>query len=65
MRHPIHSKFLSIKETRNRGWWIPGGKVDPPEDIKLAAIRECKEESGIDVDLKGIISIIYDTKGKH
>ena len=35
------NKFLAIKETRNRGWWIPGGRVDPPEDFYTAAIREC------------------------
>lgn len=65
VRNPSTRKFLSIRETRDRGWWIPGGKVDPPEDIKLAAVRECKEEGGIDVELKGILKIIYDTQGKH
>ncbi len=42
---------------------MPGGKVDPPEDIAKAAIRECKEEGGIDVSLKGIIKIMYDSSG--
>lgn len=55
--HPVTHKYLAIRETRERGWWIPGGKVDPPEDLFTAAIRECKEESGIDVKLTGIIRI--------
>jgi 8-oxo-dGTP pyrophosphatase MutT (NUDIX family) len=50
-------KWLTINETRGRGWWLPGGKVDPPEDFFTAAKRECKEEAGIDVELKGIIRI--------
>lgn len=48
-------KWLAIKETKNRGWWLPGGRVDPPEDFATAAVRECKEEAGIDIDIKGIL----------
>ncbi len=22
-------KFLAVKETRGRGWWLPGGRVEP------------------------------------
>lgn len=52
-------KWLAIKETKNRGWWLPGGRVDPPESFFEAAIREVKEEAGIDVDLKGILRLEY------
>lgn len=55
-------KFLSVKETKNRGWWFPGGKVDPPENFFQAAIREAKEEAGIDIDLKGILRTEYRIK---
>ena len=34
VRNQNTKKFLAVRETRNRGWWIPGGKIDPPEDIK-------------------------------
>jgi 8-oxo-dGTP pyrophosphatase MutT (NUDIX family) len=60
VKNPRTNRFLAVKETRNRGWWIPGGKVDPPEDIAKAAVRECKEEGGIDITLKGLIRILYD-----
>jgi len=50
-------KWLTVKENRNRGWWIPGGKVDPPEDFITSAVREVKEEAGIDVIIKGILRI--------
>ena len=50
-------KFLAVNETDNRGWWLPGGRVDPPEDFMTAAIREVKEEAGIDIELKGILRL--------
>lgn len=28
---------------------MPGGRVDPPEDFFTGALREMKEEGGIDV----------------
>lgn len=50
-------KFLAVKEIGKRGWWLPGGKVDPPEDFITAAKREAKEEAGIDVEIKGVLRI--------
>lgn len=32
-------QYVCINEVRNRGWWIPGGRVDPPEDFFTAAKR--------------------------
>lgn len=34
-----------------RGWEMPGGQVEEGESLKEAAIRETKEESGIDVEI--------------
>jgi len=37
------------------GWWIgPGGHVDSNEDTLSAAIREVKEETGVDITEKDI-----------
>lgn len=38
-------------------WVFPGGFVDRGEEIKLAAIREAKEESGLDVRLDHLVNI--------
>jgi len=38
-------------------WVFPGGYVDRGEEVTLAAIREAREESGLDVTLDGLINI--------
>lgn len=43
-------EILLIKGPR-RGWEMPGGQVEEGESLKAAAIRETKEESGIDIEV--------------
>ena len=38
-------------------WVFPGGYVDRGEEITSAAIREAREEAGLDVRLEGLINI--------
>ena len=38
-------------------WVFPGGYVDRGEVVSAAAIREAREEAGLDVLLEGLISI--------
>ena len=38
-------------------WVFPGGYVDRGEEIKLAAVREAREESGLEVRLDYLINI--------
>ncbi|WP_108669158.1 NUDIX hydrolase [Peribacillus acanthi] len=44
------NEILLIKGPR-RGWEMPGGQVEEGESLKTAAIRETKEESGIDIEI--------------
>ncbi|WP_430788298.1 NUDIX hydrolase [Virgibacillus flavescens] len=43
-------ELLLIKGPR-RGWEMPGGQVEEGESLTDAAIRETKEESGIDIEV--------------
>ena len=44
------NELLLIKGPR-RGWEMPGGQVEEGESIKEAAVRETKEESGIEIEI--------------
>jgi 8-oxo-dGTP diphosphatase len=44
------NELLLIKGPR-RGWEMPGGQVEEGESLKEAAIRETKEETGIDIEV--------------
>ncbi|WP_010094684.1 NUDIX hydrolase [Ornithinibacillus scapharcae] len=44
------NEILLIKGPR-RGWEMPGGQVEEGESMMEAAIRETKEESGIDIEI--------------
>jgi len=56
-----NGKILLLQKPR-RGWWaIPGGKVEPKETVKAAAIREYEEETGIQIQdpiIKGIYNFL-------
>ena len=44
------NEILLIKGPR-RGWELPGGQVEEGESIAQAAIRETREESGIEIEI--------------
>lgn len=45
---------------RNHGLWLqPGGRVEPHEDPAQAAVREVKEETGIDVKIIGDLNFAH------
>lgn len=58
-------RWLAVRETKNRGWWLPAGLVDPGESFQQAAHRECKEEAGIDIDLKGVLRVEHSVYGPN
>jgi 8-oxo-dGTP diphosphatase len=54
------NKFLLIKESKEKcrnTWFLPGGRATPNESILQAAVREAKEETGMDVVLTGLLFI--------
>ncbi|SIT02578.1 NUDIX domain-containing protein [Alicyclobacillus vulcanalis] len=57
---PFDGGFVMLRKPR-RGWWyLPGGKVEPGESWRLAAMREFAEETGLDLadaELRGVYEI--------
>jgi ADP-ribose pyrophosphatase YjhB (NUDIX family) len=51
------NKYLLVQEFASSGFWLPGGRVDAAEDLQEAAIRETKEEAGVDVRLTGVLTL--------
>jgi ADP-ribose pyrophosphatase YjhB (NUDIX family) len=50
-------EILLIRRTDNDNWALPGGAMDLGESISEAAIREVKEETGIDIEITGLLGI--------
>jgi ADP-ribose pyrophosphatase YjhB (NUDIX family) len=55
-------EILLIRRTDNDNWAIPGGAIDLGESVSQAAVRETREESGIDCEITGIVGIYSDPK---
>ena len=46
-------------------WSMPGGRVEPGEPVRTAALRELKEETGVDavlVDLVDVVDAVFQNR---
>jgi phosphatase NudJ len=51
-------RFLIVHERKHgQLWYLPAGRVEPGETFVDAAIRETREEAGIDIAIEGIVRI--------
>lgn len=55
-------RLLLVHKTDNNLWALPGGGVDVGESVAQAAVREVKEETGIDVEVTGLIGLYTDPR---
>jgi ADP-ribose pyrophosphatase YjhB (NUDIX family) len=53
-------EVLLIRRSDNDNWALPGGAVDIGESLTQAAIRETREESGIECEITGLSGIYTD-----
>ncbi|CAO5170345.1 8-oxo-dGTP diphosphatase [Frankia sp. AiPs1] len=50
-------RILLVHKTDNDLWALPGGGMDLGESITDAAVRETKEETGVDIEVTGLIGV--------
>ena len=54
----LNDKIVLIRRKNEPlGWAIPGGFVDYGESVEKAAVREAKEETGLDVEIIGLVGV--------
>ena len=51
------AKVLLTKRKDFEVWCLPGGEVDPGESLAQAALREAREEVGLEVQLERLVGI--------
>ena len=55
-------EILVIHRTDNDNWALPGGAQDLGESLVDTAVRETKEETGVDCEVTGLIGIYTDPR---
>jgi len=55
-------RILLIRRTDNGNWAVPGGAIDLGESMIDAAVRETREESGIECEITGLVGIFTDPR---
>jgi ADP-ribose pyrophosphatase YjhB (NUDIX family) len=55
-------EVLLIHRSDNDNWAVPGGAIDLGESMTQAAVRETREETGIDCEVTGLVGIYTDPK---
>ena len=55
-------EVLLIRRSDNDNWAVPGGAIDLGESMLQAAVRETREETGIDCEVTGLVGIYTDPR---
>src|SRR5215467_1152152 len=54
--------LLVIHKVDNDRWALPGGAVDPGESSADAAVRETYEETGVVIEVMGLVGVYTDPR---
>jgi ADP-ribose pyrophosphatase YjhB (NUDIX family) len=54
------TEILLTRRSDNGRWCLPGGHFEPGEAISETAVRETKEETGLDVEIVRLVGVYSD-----
>jgi ADP-ribose pyrophosphatase len=54
-----------LKKDPNRGWEVPGGHLDDGESLAECAVREVKEETGMDVEIVKLCGMTHEVENRR
>lgn len=57
-----HGRILLQRRRDNDLWALPGGGMDLTDSLPGTAVREVKEETGLDVEITGLVGTYTDPK---
>ena len=55
-----NGRLLLVKRADDGTWCLPGGRLEPGESWAACAVRECREETGLTVALRGLFGVYSD-----
>lgn len=55
-------RILLQRRRDNDLWALPGGGMDMADSLPGTAVRECKEETGLDVEITGLVGTYTDPR---
>jgi ADP-ribose pyrophosphatase YjhB (NUDIX family) len=50
-------RVLLVKRADDGTWCLPGGRLEPGESWSDCAVRECREETGLEVTITGLVGV--------
>lgn len=63
IHEPGRGIVLVLRRNEPHGWALPGGFIDYGESAEAAAVREAREETGLEVELTGLVGV-YSEPGR-
>ncbi len=58
--------WILLEKRRDCGWWgLPGGKIEPAESVKEAALREVKEETGLNIEITKLLGVYSEPESQR
>ena len=58
----LAGEVLLIRRSDNDNWAVPGGAIDLGESMVQAAVRETREETGVECEITGLAGIYTDPR---